>query len=59
MPMGGTIIRSEPGFIPWTAIQRWVEVHDVGPEDAELLDQCFQAMDVEFKRWWTENNKVT
>jgi hypothetical protein len=54
VPMGATLIRSEPGYIPWTAVQRWVETHGIGVEDAELLDQCVQSMDGPFREWWRE-----
>jgi hypothetical protein len=56
--MGATLIRSEPGYIPWTAVQRWVEARGIGEDDAAMLDQCLQAMDAAFRSWWVEKHKV-
>ncbi|WP_456316949.1 phage tail assembly chaperone [Teichococcus aestuarii] len=56
--MGGTLIRSRPAAIPWTAVRRWAEVHGYGPDRAEMLDQCIQAMDGEYLAWSAERAKL-
>ncbi|MEQ1910801.1 MAG: hypothetical protein ABMA15_18415 [Vicinamibacterales bacterium] len=57
-PMGGTLIRSAPGFIPWSVMQRWIEVHDLDDVDGALLQHCVALMDQELIAWWREANKV-
>ena len=45
------MIRSRPGRIPWTAIQKWSEVHGYTQDRREMLEHCIQAMDAEFLEW--------
>lgn len=57
-PLGGTVIRSEPDFLPWTVVRQWAREHRLSQSSARLLDECVQAMDETFRKWWFEANKV-
>ncbi len=57
--MGGTVIRSEPSYIPWTKVQHWTEARGIFPDDAALLDHCIRVLDADYITWWREVNKVT
>lgn len=56
-PMGGSIIRSIPGKIPWSVIAHWCDAHGHGDEDRDVMDRCIQSMDAVYLNWWTEKNK--
>jgi hypothetical protein len=58
MPMGGTIIKSRPRRIPWTAVRAWSRHHRHSPDDMELLDHCLMAMDEEYLAWWQERQNA-
>lgn len=56
-PMGGVLIKSVPGKIPWTSVLAWATAHDYTPDDRDMLDRCIQAMDAVYLEWWAEKNK--
>jgi hypothetical protein len=51
-PMGAMVLKSRPGRIPWTAINRWCERHAMPADDAEFLDRCIAVLDSEYLAWW-------
>ncbi|MFT8245194.1 hypothetical protein [Roseomonas sp. BN140053] len=52
-PMGGMILKSRPGRIPWSAVDRWCRRQGYGREDQDLLWRLLRVMDSEFLAWWT------
>lgn len=52
--MGGTMIRSAPCALPWSVIQRWIEVYGLPEYRAELLRHCLAKMDEVYLKWWKE-----
>lgn len=52
MPMGGGVIHSCPGHIPWTAVRAWADHHDLSAAEFILLDRCLMAMDTTFATHW-------
>lgn len=52
--MGATMIRSVPSALPWSVIQKWIEVHDLSSDRAELLRHCLAKMDEVYLKWWKE-----
>ena len=52
--LGGAMIRSVPTSLPWSVIQRWIEVHDLSAWSAELLQHCLAMMDKVYLEWWRE-----
>jgi hypothetical protein len=57
MPMGGSVIGPYPANIPWTAVDRWCEVHGYSEGESLFLDHCIQALDGVFSEWWAEQAK--
>jgi hypothetical protein len=51
-PLGGMILRSQPGAIPWLTMAEWCDRHDYGAEEAEWLISLVTAMDAEYLEWW-------
>jgi hypothetical protein len=51
-PLGVMQIESEPGRIPWTAVQRWAEAHGYSEDRSTFLDKLLGEMDEEFLDWW-------
>ena len=52
VPMGGTMIKPQPGRLPWTVLRIWADHHAYSDADFDLFDTCVQAMDDEYLRWW-------
>lgn len=43
--------------IPWTAIQRWGEVHELNEDQMTLLHTFLRSMDAEFMAYYEEKEK--
>ncbi|WP_249212088.1 hypothetical protein [Gluconobacter cerinus] len=56
-PMGGSIIQSRPGYIPWTVTRAWAEHHELSVAEMALLDRCLVAMDDVFRAYWTRKQE--
>lgn len=56
--MGGVMIRSVPGALPWTAVQKWIEAHGMAETRAETLRHCLTEMDKVFLEHWHEKAKA-
>ena len=58
-PLGGMMLRSIPGRIPWTAIIRYADWHEYGREQTNILMRLLGDMDKIYLDWWTERMKPT
>lgn len=56
MPLGGTLIRPVPTWIPWHHVADWSDRHGYDWTTRDFLDRCIQAMDNEYLAWWRETN---
>ncbi|WP_202208846.1 hypothetical protein [Gluconobacter sp. Gdi] len=59
VPMGGGLIQSRPGSIPWTAVRAWADHHGLSLEEMALLDRCLVAMDRVYASHWAEKQKAS
>jgi hypothetical protein len=53
-PMGAMILKSRPGRIPWTVVDRWSDRHGLAADEASFLDRCIAILDSEYLAWWAE-----
>jgi hypothetical protein len=59
VPMGGTIIRSQPLGVAWEAIQAWCDRAGVfDPEEREFVVYVVNKMEEVFLSWWLDKNKA-
>lgn len=57
VPLGGTVIESSPGMIPWEVVQAWAQHHGYTHAEMALLDRCIVAMDQVFIEDWAQRMK--
>ncbi|EHM01158.1 hypothetical protein HMPREF9946_02233 [Acetobacteraceae bacterium AT-5844] len=56
-PMGATMIVSQPGRIPWTAVDRWCRAHGYSDDDRQFLDACVEELDSIKLADWAEKQR--
>lgn len=56
-PMGGSLIMSVPGPIPWTVLQDYCDRTGQSPEDRDLMEVCIRKMEDIYLPWWLEKNR--
>jgi hypothetical protein len=52
--MGGMMLKSKPGRIPWTVIDAWCRSRGYGTLESDTLERCLAIMDDEYLKWWAE-----
>lgn len=57
-PMGGMMIRSRPGRIPWTAVKIYADHHDIPADDMDVLVHLLGEMDGEYQAYWAERMRA-
>lgn len=57
-PMGGTLIRTRPGRIPWTTVRFWATHEELTRAEMELLRICLRAMDDVYLRHWQRISRL-
>jgi len=53
-PMGAMVLKSRPGRIPWSAIDRWCQRHRLNDADAVFIERCVRILDDVYLTWWAE-----
>jgi hypothetical protein len=48
------VLKSRPGRIPWSAIDRWCQRHGLSEGEALFVERCVRILDDVYLTWWAE-----